>query len=96
MASRSEVAFCMSMISFSGCVFLLLVGILIKVQPEYMKLSKAIASPLPVFETAGVYGALFVVISVFLYMDNRVDRMDPNRYRALASCPSEHQPLLSK
>lgn len=40
-----------SMLSFSGCIFLFIVGILVKVQPQYMKIGKNVEGPASVFET---------------------------------------------
>ncbi|KAF1788583.1 hypothetical protein GQ600_15366 [Phytophthora cactorum] len=58
-----------SMLSLCGFLFLLAVGILVKVQPQYMKISKSVESPTPIFESAALYGALFVASWIIYYKD---------------------------
>uniref|UniRef100_M4B8U0 Uncharacterized protein n=1 Tax=Hyaloperonospora arabidopsidis (strain Emoy2) TaxID=559515 RepID=M4B8U0_HYAAE len=45
--------------------------ILIKVQPEYLKISKSVASSVSIFESACLYGTLFVVSSMIYYKETR-------------------------
>lgn len=51
------------MLSFSGFVFLLLVGVLIIVQPQYMKLGKSVSGPAPVFESGAWLSAFLAAKS---------------------------------
>jgi hypothetical protein len=44
-------ALCCSMLSLAGFLFLFVVGVLVQVQPEYMKLGKNVRSSTPLFET---------------------------------------------
>ncbi|CAI5736656.1 unnamed protein product [Hyaloperonospora brassicae] len=60
-----------SLLSLCGFLFLFLVGILIKVQPEYLKISKSAASSVSIFESACLYGTLFVVSSMVYYKETR-------------------------
>ncbi|DAZ98062.1 TPA: hypothetical protein N0F65_001937 [Lagenidium giganteum] len=88
-------AVCCSMLSICGFVFLLAIGVLVQVQPQYMKLGKNVESPAPIFETAVLYGAIFVVSTTVWYMENKKSTGD-TRYHQLATTSDERKPLLAK
>ncbi|KAG1710033.1 hypothetical protein DVH05_017042 [Phytophthora capsici] len=83
-----------SMVSLCGFLFLLLVGVLVKVQPEYMKISKSVESPAPIFESAALYGALFVASSMIYYKETKKSEIE--RYDLSGSTSDERQSLLDK
>ncbi|KAH7491743.1 hypothetical protein PRIC1_002845 [Phytophthora ramorum] len=94
MANKMFCALTCSLLSLAGFVFLFLVGILVKVQPEYMKISKSVESPAPIFESACLYGTLFVVSSVVYYKETRKNALES--YDLSGSTADERQSLLDK
>ncbi|KAF4323143.1 hypothetical protein BBO99_00002662 [Phytophthora kernoviae] len=92
--SKTFCALTCSMLSLCGFFFLFLVGILVKVQPEYMKISKTVESPTPIFESACLYGVLFVVSSTVYYKETRKNHLDS--YDLSGSTSDERQSLLDK
>ncbi|EEY64438.1 uncharacterized protein PITG_15657 [Phytophthora infestans T30-4] len=83
-----------SMLSLCGCLFLLSVGILVKVQPQYMKISKSVESPAPIFESAALYGALFLASWVIYYKETKKNEIAS--YDLSSSTSEERQGLLDK
>ncbi|POM68425.1 hypothetical protein PHPALM_15417, partial [Phytophthora palmivora] len=67
---------------------------LVKVQPEYMKISKSVESPAPIFESACLYGTLFLVSSMVYYKETRKNALE--RYDLSSSTADERQSLLEK
>lgn len=47
-------AICCSLLSLFGFFFLFMIGVLVQVQPEYMKLGKNVKSSAPLFESGVV------------------------------------------
>ncbi|EGZ13117.1 hypothetical protein PHYSODRAFT_286547 [Phytophthora sojae] len=94
MADRVFWALTCSLLSLSGCVFLVLVGVLVHLQPQYMKLSKSVEGPAPIFESACLYATLFLVSSAVYYKETR--KGDQERSDLGASTSDERQSLLDK
>lgn len=65
-----------------------------KVQPEYLKINKSVESPAPIFESACLYGTLFVVSSVVYYKETRKNAR--KKYDLSGSTLNERQHLLNK
>ncbi|KAG6614970.1 uncharacterized protein IUM83_08820 [Phytophthora cinnamomi] len=94
MADKVFWALSCALLSLSGFVFLALVGLLVHVQPQFMKLSKSVESPAPIFESACLYATLFLVSSAVYYKETR--RGDKERFDLGRSTPDERQSLLDK
>ncbi|KAG7386567.1 hypothetical protein PHYPSEUDO_015475 [Phytophthora pseudosyringae] len=94
MADKTFWALTCSMLSLCGFLFLLAVGVLVKVQPQYMKISKSVESPAPIFESAVLYGALFVASSMFYYKESK--RSELESYDLSGSTSDERLSLLDK
>ncbi|TDH73961.1 hypothetical protein CCR75_008710 [Bremia lactucae] len=82
------------MVSLCGSLFLLVVGVLFKLQPEYMKISKNVKSAMPIFESAALYAALFVASS-FMYLKESKKTVIES-YDARGSTFDERQGLLAQ
>ncbi|DBA01778.1 TPA: hypothetical protein N0F65_010188 [Lagenidium giganteum] len=76
-----------------GFLFLVTIGTLVHVQPQFMKLGKNVTSPARIFETAALYGAIFVVSTMVLYMEHK-KASDTMRYHLLPTSIDEAKPLL--
>ncbi|TMW69060.1 hypothetical protein Poli38472_001216 [Pythium oligandrum] len=93
MVSKTGCALCCSLLSCFGFVFLLAIGILVKTQPEYMKLSKDVKGTGPLFGSAFLYGTLFVASTTYYYIENKKNDASLARYEA-QSTAAERKPLL--
>ncbi|KAJ0392837.1 hypothetical protein P43SY_008265 [Pythium insidiosum] len=89
--SKTSLALCCSMLSCTGFIFLLVIGILVCLQPEYMKISKDVKSA-PLFGSAFLYGALFVGSTVYYRRETQKNELA--RYHMLAKSSDERKPLL--
>ncbi|CAH0516697.1 unnamed protein product [Peronospora belbahrii] len=95
MSSKAFWALTCSLISFSGFIFLFLVGILVQIQPEYLKINKNGSSPATsIFESACLYGTLFVVSFTIYYKETK--KNVPRNYDLSGSTLEERQSLLDK
>uniref|UniRef100_K3WSA0 Uncharacterized protein n=1 Tax=Globisporangium ultimum (strain ATCC 200006 / CBS 805.95 / DAOM BR144) TaxID=431595 RepID=K3WSA0_GLOUD len=95
MGSKTTWALCCSMLSLAGFLFLFVVGVLVQVQPEYMKLGKNVRSSTPLFETAFLYGTLFVVSTIVYYLENKKENPgNAHRYHLIPTAAEERKPLL--
>ncbi|CAI5726906.1 unnamed protein product [Peronospora farinosa] len=92
--SKVSWALTCSMVSLCGFLFLFLVGILVQVQPKYMKIHKSVKSPTPIFESACLYGTLFLVSSMVYYKETKKDTR--TNYDLRSSTLDERQCLLDK
>jgi hypothetical protein len=81
-----------SLLSLFGFFFLLVVGLLVQVQPQYMKISKSVESPAPIFESAILYGSLFLASTAFYYKETRKSTLAS--YDLSGSTVDERQSLL--
>ncbi|GLE11532.1 hypothetical protein PINS_up024007 [Pythium insidiosum] len=91
--SKTTLALCCAMLSCTGFIFLLVIGILVCIQPEYMKISKDVKSA-PLFGSAVLYGALFVGSTMFYRRETEKNELA--RYHMLAKSTDERKPLLQK
>ncbi|KAE9282872.1 hypothetical protein PF001_g23103 [Phytophthora fragariae] len=73
MANKVFWALTCALLSLSGSVFPFPVGVLVHLQPQYMKLSKSVESPAPIFESACLYATLFLASSAVYYKETRKD-----------------------
>ncbi|KAL7683942.1 hypothetical protein Plhal304r1_c038g0114121 [Plasmopara halstedii] len=94
MSNKIFYALICSTLSLCGFLFLLLVGILFKLQPEYMKINKNVKSSVPIFESAALYGALFVASSVIYFMESK--KTQHKNYDLSSSTSAERMSLLDK
>ncbi|KAF1778666.1 hypothetical protein GQ600_4764 [Phytophthora cactorum] len=72
------------MLSLCGFLFLL--------APQYMKISKSVESPTPIFESAALYGALFVASWIIYYKETKKSEIES--YDLSGSTSEERQSLL--
>ncbi|TYZ66086.1 hypothetical protein PybrP1_003795 [[Pythium] brassicae (nom. inval.)] len=96
MSSKTTWALCCSLLSLFGFFFLVAVGVLVQVQPEYMKLGKNIKSSTPLFESACLYGTIFIVSTTVWYLENKKEASGAHRYHLVPTAAEERKPLLEK
>ncbi|KAI9917909.1 hypothetical protein PsorP6_013203 [Peronosclerospora sorghi] len=94
MSGKVFCALTCSLLSLCGFLFLFVVGILVKLQPEYMKISKSVESPVSIFESACLYGTIFVASSVVYFKETR--KRPRKEYDLSGSTAAERQNLLDK
>ena len=66
------------------------------VQPQYLKLGKDVKSSGPLFESAILYGSLFVISTTVYYRERKKQTDAVNRFRLVQAATEERQPLLEK
>ncbi|GAB9474201.1 hypothetical protein Gpo141_00011340 [Globisporangium polare] len=95
--SKTSWAICCSLLSLFGFFFLFMIGVLVQVQPEYMKLGKNVKSSAPLFESACLYGTIFVVSTTVWYLENKKENgSGAHRYHLIPTAAEERKPLLEK
>ncbi|GLD93600.1 hypothetical protein PINS_up002192 [Pythium insidiosum] len=80
---------CGTIFSFTGCIFLIVIGVILKAQGEYIhhaKKTKKTANSC--FEAAGLY-AFFCVVCFFMYRRGKLQTTDDKLGPAATSVPRE-------